>query len=134
MKRIIYAIMLLMAIVSCNKEDDIDDIFVGRNWKLSYIQEGNIRRNSNKDYSILFQENIFEATLPGGKNIKGNWRANGETRSFNCANVKASGSLRGDTIAEKMLQILTKAQNYAGDENYLQIKEQHNVYIQFHNR
>lgn len=134
MKRIIYAITLLTTIASCSKEDDIDDIFVGRNWKLSYIQEGSIRRNSNKDYSILFQENTFEAMLPGGKNIKGNWRANGETREFNCANVKASGSLRGDTIAEKMLQILTKAQHYAGDENYLQIKEQHNVYIQFHNR
>ena len=134
MKKIIFAAMLIASIVSCSKEDDIDEIFVERDWKLSFVQEGSIRRNSDKNYSILFGENTFEATLPNGTTIKGSWKANGDTREFRCANVRASGSLKGDTIAEKMLNILTNAKMYEGDTHYLQIKEQDKVYLQFYNR
>lgn len=133
-KRIILATALLATAVACSKDDDIGDIFIDRDWKLSFVQDGNIRRSSAKEYSIRFQENTFEALLPGGKNIRGNWKANGDTREFSCSNLRESGNLKGDTIAEKMRQILTKAQKYEGDTHYLKIKEQDNIYIQFHNR
>lgn len=134
MKRSILAMMIFATLASCSKEDDIDDIFIERDWKLAFVQEGSIRRsNPDKEYSILFAENTFQATLPGGKSITGNWKANGDTREFHCANVRANGSLGNDTIARKMLQILTNAQSYDGDTHYLKIKEQNNVYLQFHN-
>lgn len=133
MGRIIFTIIMLAVVSSCNKEDDLGEIFIDRDWQLSFVQEGSIRRTSDKSYSILFDENTFEATLPGGKNIKGSWIANGDTREFRCANVRASGSLGNDTIAQKMLQILKNAQRYEGDTHYLKIKEQDNTYMQFHN-
>ena len=134
MKRIIFAIILLATAVSCKKEDDIDEIFVGHNWKLSFIQEGSLKKGADKGYGIIFQEKTFNATLPGGNSINGYWEANGDTRQFHCTDVRANGNLEGDETAEKILRILTNAKEYDGTTTWLQIKEKKNSYIQFHNR
>ena len=132
-KRIIFATMLLLATASCT-HDDIGEIFIDREWTLSLVKEGAIKRYSNKKYNVLFTDENFNVTTPGGAGIKGEWAADNKNRTFHCWNIKTTGSLKGDTIAEKMLQIFTNATSYDGDTNWLQIKEQKNVYMQFYSK
>ena len=132
-KRIIFATILVTAVIAC-KEDDINEIFVEREWKLTLINYGGEKKyTEGKIYAIQFFDNTFKATLPNGGTINGNWKANGNTREFSCSNVRTSGSFAGDTIAQKMVQILTNAKKYNGDTNWLQIKQQENVFMQFYN-
>ena len=132
-KRVIFALMLAFSLASCSK-DDIDDIFIEREWKVTYINEGGVKRyTQGKKYTVQFLDNTFKATTPTGGTIEGNWQANGDTRQFSCSNLRTSGLQAKDTIAQKMLQILTSAKKYDGDTNWLQIKQQDNIFIQFYN-
>ena len=70
--------------------------------------------------------------MPNGAAINGKWEANGNSRKFQCWNINTTGNLKGDTIAEKMLQIFQNAKSYDGDTNWLQIKQQKNVFMQFY--
>ncbi|MBO7302404.1 MAG: hypothetical protein J6U58_06825 [Bacteroidaceae bacterium] len=133
--RVIFALILPLVAVSCVGEDDINAIFRERDWKLTYIKEGSVQRYAkDKIYSIEFLENTFTATTPKGVTITGNWHADGSAlHSFECNNIRTNGNLSGDTIGLKMRDILKNAKTYSGDTNWLQIKQQDNVYIQFYN-
>lgn len=132
-KRIIFASTILLIVASC-AHDDIGEIFIDRDWTLSLVKEGSVIRYSNKLYKVSFTEDAFNATTPSGSTISGKWNADNKNRSFHCWNIKTAGSLKGDTIAEKMLNIFTNATSYDGDTNWLQIKQQKNTYMQFYNR
>lgn len=133
-KRAIFAIMLMLTATACTQDDDIKDIFVERAWTLSYIQEGSVKRFSNKKYDVSFIDNSFNATAPNGATISGKWEADGDSRRFRCWNIQTTGSFKGDTIAQKMLQIFTDATAYDGDTHWLQIKQQKNVFMQFYSK
>lgn len=134
-KRIIFAATFALTLTACTPDDNISEIFVGRQWTLSYIQEGSVKRyNGAKKYDVLFTDATFSATTPSGSTISGKWEANGETRKFHCWNVQTTGTLKGDTIAEKMLRIFTDATSYDGDTNWLQIKKDKKTFMQFYNK
>ena len=126
---------ILFTAISCSTDDDIDAIFRERTWYITYIQDANTKRYpKNKLYSIEFKSENFTATMPNGATIKGKWYADGSSaRTFNCRNVIQEGRITGDTIAERMYEIMKNAQNYEGDTNWLQIKQDKNTYIQFYN-
>ena len=46
-KKIIFVLTLAMMVSSCNNSDDISEIFIGHDWRLTYIEEGGIRRFSD---------------------------------------------------------------------------------------
>lgn len=133
-KRTIFAVILILGTVACTHDDDIKDIFEEREWALSYVQEGTIKRFSDKKYSVQFIDNSFNATMPGGATISGKWEADGDSRKFRCWSIQATGNLKNDTIAQKMLQIFTDATAYDGDTHWLQIKQQKNVFMQFYSK
>ena len=128
--RVIFALTLPLAAISCVGDDDINAIFRERTWKLTYIKEGSVQRYAKERiYSIEFLERTFTATTPNGATITGNWLANGDSsHSFTCSNIRTNGNIKGDTIALKMREILTNAKSYNGDTNWLQIKQQENTY------
>ena len=92
-KSAIFALTLTLALAACNNSDDISEIFIGHDWRLTYIEEGGIRRWPAQDsgYSIMFGEYSFNATTPNGGRISGRWSANGETRQFSCTNIRTEG-------------------------------------------
>ena len=133
-KRIIFATVLLLTIGACTPDDNIGDIFIDRQWTLTYIREGSVQYdNRGKKYSVQFTDDGFTATSPSGVAINGKWEANGKTRRFHCWNLQTTGSLEGDTIAGKMLKIFTEATSYSGDTNWLHINKDKNTYMQFGN-
>ena len=135
-KRIIFALTLVIMASSCNNSDDISEIFVGHDWKLTYIEEGGVRRFSSqgKTYSLMFTETRFNATTPGGGKISGQWWANGSTREFRCTNINTDGIGATDSIAKQMIQLFKEATSYNGDIHYLQIIKEKNHLMQFYNR
>ena len=134
--KILMLFAVLFTATACNTDDDIDAIFREQTWYLTYVQDGNVKRHPehNKFYSIDFKNDNFTAITPNGAVIKGKWNADGDkSRSFRCYNVATEGSIKGDTIAERMYDIMKNAQNYGGDTNWLQIKQDKNRYMQFYN-
>lgn len=137
MRKIYLPIILLASILfcACSQSDDIVDIFMNRTWKLSLIREGNKNIDPKGIYSLQFFDGAFTATTPKGATISGKWQADGSNRMFRCTQVSVSnGDISNDSIAKKMKNIFEKSESYNGDINYLQIKQQNNVYMQFHNR
>lgn len=133
-KRVIFALILLLSTVSCSKEDDIKDIFVERDWNLTRIVEGPLTSyNNGKIYSIEFLETTFEARMPDGSTIHGNWTADGNTREFRCSNLRTSGNFSNDSIARKIERIIKGARKYSGDTHWLKIMEHDNIYLMFGN-
>lgn len=132
----IIAFLVLTTIVACNNSDDISEIFIGHEWKLTYIEDGNMRRWPSQEnaYSLTFGANSFNATTPNGGKITGRWSADGKTRSFRCTNIMTEGIGSNDTIAGLMKQILGEASSYNGDIHWLQIKTEKNHFMQFYNR
>ena len=135
-KKIIFVLTLAMMVSSCNNSDNISEIFIGHDWRLTYIEEGGIRRFSSQDrtYSLIFTETRFNATTPGGGKISGQWSANGNTREFRCTNISTNGISANDTIAKQMIQMFSEATSYNGDIHYLQIIKEKNHLMQFYNR
>lgn len=135
MKKILYLITVALIFASCNNSDDLNEIFQSRTWKLSFFQEGTTRNIAKEGYSIMFYEGSFTANTPSGAAISGNWQADNKSRTMRCTNVRVvQGNIAKDTTATKMKQFLERASSYNGDANWLQIRQQSNVYMQFHNR
>ena len=127
----------VLVVTSCDRSDDINAIFRERTWYLTYIQEGDTKRfpKEKQLYSIIFKNDKFTATMPSGSMLKGTWNADGgERHSFYCRNIEKEGKIAGDTIAEKMYNILRNATSYEGDTNWLQIKQDKKTYMQFYNK
>lgn len=136
MKRIIKHTLMLLAvatIAACSKGDDINEIFTGHQWQLTYIDDGGIRRwpAYNDKYSLQFTQTGFSATTPGGGSINGRWQANGETREFRCTDVRSSSIANNDTIGRLMLKQLKEAESYNGDIHFLKIIKDKNQQMQF---
>ncbi len=136
--RIIYLTTILfisILLCTCSQSDDITDIFMNRTWKLSFIKEGERNIDPKGIYNLKFFDGVFTTTTPKGATITGKWSADGDNRTFQCTQVNVSnGDIANDSIAKKMKVIFEKASKYEGDINYLQIKQQNNIYMQFHNR
>ena len=81
MKTILALMVTLLALTACNKEDDIDEIFVGRTWFMTGIayngaNNSSETRNFYTDtdrncYFITFSSNTFQGKLSSGVTISG---------------------------------------------------------------
>lgn len=138
--RIIKTALIILAAISfasCNKEDDIQEIFIDRIWTLTFIQEGkeHFVPQNNTAYTMLFKGNTFTLTTPANATITGNWQADGDSRTFRCSNIRTNGNITNDDIAKRMRNMLQNAVSYNGDANYLQIiVQQGNAFMQFYNK
>lgn len=132
----VIALLALTLFIACNNSDDVSEIFIGHEWKLTYIEDGSIRRwpSHESAYGLTFGANSFNATTPYGGKISGRWSADGKTRSFRCSGIMAEGIVANDTIATLMRQMLGEASSYDGDIHFLQIKTEKNHLMQFYNR
>ena len=133
-KHCIVATILLLPLAACDSKDDLQEIFIEREWTLAFVQEGGERKAPERDYSIAFNNATFTVTTPSTAQITGKWQATNSPRTFRCSNIKTNGNIESDEFAKAMRRVLTEAQTYNGDTNYLQIIAQPgNVFMQFYN-
>jgi hypothetical protein len=128
-----YLLLVVATIAACSREDDINEIFTGHTWQLTYIDDGGLRRwpGYNMSYSLQFTQTGFNASTPGGGSISGRWQANGETHEFRCTDISSSNIANNDTIGRLMLKQLKEAVSYDGDIHYLKLIKDKNQQMQF---
>ena len=132
-QKTLLALAIVSIAVACTREDDINEIFLGHKWKLSFINEGSERRwpTNGTTYEISFAANNFNATTPSGGKITGQWHADGVSRTFRSTNVRVTNVAAKDTLTQRMIDIITNAQEYDGTTTYLKIIKGNDNYIQF---
>lgn len=137
-------IMLLPLISGCNNSDDVESIFTGKTWKLTYItlkdkhemfnfwgSDSGARTKSIEalrtggNFSITFNGAVTGDMIRGslkGRAIKsefnGDWSANGKTNQFGASIGSTS---EDDILAKRFMEGLKAANSYNGDERNLYI-------------
>ena len=142
MKRSIFQIvglLLLLPLFSgCNDSDDLQGIFTGKTWKLTYINlkdkggwmngfsEKSIKiLNENQEsYTITFTGTEEDNRISNGAvkgriitaDLTGTWSANGKNNEFHASVTNVN---ENDDLAKEVIKGLNNASSYIGDDNGL---------------
>ena len=142
MKRSIFQIvglLLLLPLFSgCNDSDDLQGIFTGKTWKLTYINlkdkggwmngfsEKSIKiLNENQEsYTITFTGTEEDNRISNGAvkgriitaDLTGTWSANGKNNEFHAS---VTNVIENDDLAKEFIKGLNNASSYIGDDNGL---------------
>lgn len=142
MKRSIFQIvglLLLLPLFSrCNNSDDLQGIFTGKTWKLTYINlkdkggwmngfsEKSIRilSENQKSYTITFTGTEEDNRISNGAikgriittDLTGTWSANGKNNEFHASVTNVN---ENDDLAKEFIKGLNNAFSYIGDDNGL---------------
>lgn len=142
----LFAVLLIIPLLlcSCNDTDDVNKIFTGRTWKLTYISQkgsngllkpykfGDVTDENYKKYEngTVFFKIDFEGTqtndiiagklnTSGGVTSTGTWQANGHTNEFAAKISNINYADAKDIYAQKIIYGLKEADSYIGDERNL---------------
>ena len=144
-------LLLPLLLGSCNNSDDVQKIFTGRTWKLTYITVKNGRgwyrfpgvidniynsyepTNGSRSFIIEFtgstEDNVINGDFnaSGTATMKGTWWANGVNNDFGTS-VKSSSITEPsrDTLAKYIVEGITKATSYGGDTKNLFLYYEYN--------
>ena len=142
MKRSIFQIvglLLLLPLFSgCNDSDDLQGIFTGKTWQLTYInlkEKGGwmngfseksikILSENQESYTITFtgteEDNRISNGAVKGKiitaDLTGTWSANGKNNEFHASVTNVN---ENDDLAKEFIKGLNNASSYIGDDNGL---------------
>lgn len=125
---------------SCDKEDDINSIFVGKTWYITGVTINGTVINGEvlkelyalpSSYMIHFSsDNTFNGVLVAGSSIAGTWNANGKSNTFSFHFTK-SNDVSISSLSNNIFNILKNASFYNGDVNNVIIKEDNNNIVRF---
>lgn len=132
--QLVTILTLIMAIVmsSCEPQDDIEGIFVGKTWKLSNIcndkdaptldnsQVNTI--NSSSGFTITFSQNTFTATA-SSQRLEGTWSADNKGNSFTINITRTEGN-ESSALGNKFIQMLRNCRYYEGDYYSLKLYDE----------
>ena len=142
MKRSIFQIvglLLLLPLFSgCNDSDDLQGIFTGKTWKLTYINlkdkggwmngfsEKSIKilSENQESYTITFTGTEEDNRISNGAvkgsiitaDLTGTWSANGKNNEFHASVTNVN---ENDDLAKEFIKGLNNASSYIGDDNGL---------------
>ena len=141
------SILLLLPLMCCCQEDDIDVIFVkSGTWNVGNFCVGGKWEKTNDGAKVIYQKNedlkalnqmtvIFDedGTLSGsllnGGTFTAKLSANGKERTIQISNMKTSVTPSGKS--KELIDALTNAAFYKGDSNVLKIApEDKKSYVQ----
>ena len=146
LKNLLYLLVICPFLISCNNEDDVEEIFQSGTWNVAnfferadwnehndkgrpvYTKKEDIKHLNN--IKVIFEENgNLKGKTPTGE-FNGVWQANGKDRSISITQIKTSGVQT--SFSNKVIEYLGNARFYKGDKNYLKIApEDTKTYIQF---
>lgn len=156
MKRIYFftiAVFLCVLLGSCNKGDDVDEIFAdGQTWHWSGSYDTNNWKDDNKYTSTLKQsdlelinsankKNVFVLQFEDNGNVSGkgesfsfsgSWSANGKDNSISI-NIKANKAPNAGSRDAIFLKEISEAKFYRGDSKFIKLFDMNKThYIQFY--
>ena len=147
LKHLAYLLLTLPLMLSCNNEDDINEIFISGTWNVGNFYNGGDWDKTNdgarptftkeediKALNALTVTFLEDGTIQGkiaGGTFTANWQANGDDRTLLITNLKVTGTTPSGKSKE-LVEALKKAAYYKGDSNYLKLaNEDKNSYVQF---
>ncbi len=128
---------LLTVAVSCDSEDDIDEIFIGHTWKITGATINGQGLESDDitalyttagTYELTFSASTFNGTLVAGSSISGSWSADGHDKSFSMHFSKAENTTT-PPLTVNLYNILRQSTSYDGDSHVLRIKQDSNNFV-----
>ena len=145
MKKYLYIFILLLAAttlatVSCNREDDLDEIFVGKTW---YMVGGclngqplntevkNFYNYGESAYLLNFQSGTFSGTLSTGVQFSGTWRAVAKSRTITL--TLTNGANCTIPFDRNVYTVIKGITYYKGDNQVLLIHADENNYLRLSN-
>lgn len=136
----------LLPLGGCNDEDDVNEIFTGKTWKLTYIgstddwtdlstgvnlNDYHEEKRPVRAYTVIFYEGSVRIT--GGENTvwTGTWWADGENNTFHIDISEKQGE--GSTANERtFLQAVAEACYYRGSSVLLRLFDsERSGFVQF---
>lgn len=128
----------LTLLCSCSREDDINEIFIGKTWYMNAATVNGMKWNSeiktfyeegNDAYKISFSSNTFQATLSKGQTFYGTWEADGKSQTLSLKISSPQSSLNNN---DRMLyNILKNTKNYKSGADFMHIIQDGNNKILF---
>ena len=143
---LLFCLTLVIPFLSgCNDTDDVQKIFTGKTWKMTYITKKNEHSwykftdvseaiyksydpiNGTKAFKIAFtgstEDNIIRGEFSGSGSVTftGTWQADGKSNEFRITGIKNQPSYGAskDTLAKHIVEGLENATSYEGDERNL---------------
>ena len=143
--RLFTLLTAILLLTSCNTEDDVMEIFIGKTWKLTYISTENSHtqynfwnndQESEQSFNALKQSDTFTVTFEGtdlngitggafkangiNASIYGQWNANGESHEMQTSSIQIS-STETDKLAQAFITGFQNVIRYDGDSSNLYI-------------
>lgn len=146
LKYILYLLLALPLMCSCNNEDDIEEIFVSGTWNVgNFYQGGKWSKYDNdgarpkytkeediKALNALTVIFLDDGTLQGefhSGNFTGKWNAIADGRTVSITHLNINGNPTGKS--KEFIEALKEAAYYKGDRNYLKLaSEDKKSYVQ----
>ncbi len=132
--RLLILVTVMLALCSCNKSDDLDEIFSGKfkitgyrvngQWDNEKLKELN---KSMDNYWIIFSGGTFNGMLIENIPFNGTWKADAESRSMKM--TVGEIPVYPSELSRFVINILKNATSYSGDHNVLRIQQDNNNYI-----
>lgn len=135
---LIFSMLCALLFAGCSMEDDLEEIFTGKEWHLVGFYETHDWDNPNAGFPIedkynshsdlsaynitFFSDGMVIVTLPQGCKMQGRWEADGVKRTFSMSDWKRTGDFSSLTgYGKKMYDALLKVSYYQGDSNYIRL-------------
>ncbi|MCR4612941.1 MAG: DUF4847 family protein [Bacteroidaceae bacterium] len=126
---ILMALAPVIISTSCSKEDDIEEIFMGKTF---YISGATINGKALNDevkelyenpdsYYITFNETTFNGKLDVQCHFSGYWSADGKKKTM-IMHIDQYVNTSSSVLTEKIYGILQHVTAYSGDANIINIK------------
>jgi len=133
--------LTLIILSACKREDDVDEIFVGRTWYMTGIafngannssETQNFYKDTDRNcYYISFSSNTFQGKLSSGVAFSGTWQANGKHQTITLhINENTTAELLFD---KQILNILSSATSYTSGADFMHLNDNNQNTIRFGN-
>jgi len=135
-KHIIILLMAFIAITSCNRDDDFDELFYGKTWYIVGAKiNGTVLKSEVKQfyqggintYYINFSTGTLRGALSAGEVFSGTWSADPVSRDM-VISLKESPS-SSSNFDKNILHIISGCKRYKGDCNVMRLIQDDNNYI-----
>ncbi|MBQ4277959.1 MAG: DUF4847 family protein [Bacteroidaceae bacterium] len=134
---IVISLMLMCAALSCDKSDDVSEIFTHHEFKITGITFDGIKvvKEVSEFYAgdgvywLTFSEQALHGMLQADIAIEGNWHADGNGRTLTISLSRPTTTDGMSELCRKVYGILRDATAYSGDKNVIRIYKTSDTYI-----
>lgn len=138
LKLFILMLLSMASFTSCERKDDIEEIFIDKTWYMNGKTFNGIKSNDDvkhfyendkNGYFIQFKDGTFTCALSHDIVLSGKWKADGKKQTIILSFDNIPSNL--PTFDREVMEILKNGKSYKSGADYLSIKKDRSNYIMF---